>query len=150
MVRQNYEAQTPEEALPAWVLVKRRILEVQYNTHDLQREYRRRPSPRKLRAFANGCVDLYLLVKDKLPKVKDAKTLVKELKPLEKYAGSLPEELDAEEWAKYFIYLITAVEAIGISKITLPSTRVGAELLDSTVMAQYTEEALDYADKNPI
>ena len=149
-MRQNYEAQTPEEALPAWVLVKRRTLEVLYGTHDLLREYRRRPSPRKLRAFANGVLDLYLLVKDKAPKVKDCKTLVPKLVGLDKYGYDLPEDLNAQEWCGYFDTLITVIEAIGITKIMLPSTRIGAELLEGTVMGQYIDEAQDYADAHPI
>lgn len=121
-----------------------------YQDHDLLREYRRRPTPRNLRAFANGVLDLYMLVKDKAPKVKDAKALLPKMAGLEKYQANLPEDLDPVEWSNYFSTLISVVEAIGITKIMLPSTRAGAELLEGTVMAQYIEEAEEYANTHPI
>jgi hypothetical protein len=72
------------------------------------------------------------------------------LAPLEKYTAYLPEEPNYMEWGLYYNTLITAVEVIGVTKITLPSTRAGAELLEGTVMAQYIDEAEEYARKNPI
>jgi hypothetical protein len=103
-----------------------------------------------LRAFANACLKLYSAIRDKVPKVKDAKDLIPLLTPLDKYTAYLPDDPDPEEWGKHYNVLVTAVEAIGVTKITLPSTRAGAELLEGTVMAQYIDEAEEYARKNPI
>lgn len=135
----QYEAQTPEEALPAWVLVKRQTLATLYVTHELLKEYRRRPGRKNLRRFANNVLDLYLLVKPKLPKLKDGKKLIPRFEGIEEHLAELPEDIDAKEFIGYFNAEIDAIEAIGITKIMLPSTRWGAEMIEGTIL----EEAPD-------
>ena len=130
----QYEAQTPEEALPAWVLVKRQIVGRLYITQDYLVQYRKRNTSRNLKRLANNILDLYLLVKPKLKKIKHGKTFIKEFEGIEDQLAGIT-NLDAKQWINWFNTCIEAIEEMGVTRITMPSSRVGAELVEGTLMA---------------
>jgi len=130
----QYEAQTPEEALPAWVLVKRQIVGRLYLTQDDLQVYRKRNNSRNLKRLANSILDLYLLVKPKLKKINHGKQFIKDFNGIEEQLGTIT-ETDAKVWLKWLGTCIEAIEEMGVTKITMPSSRVGAELVEGTLMA---------------
>ena len=106
-----------------------------YETHFYLINYRRRPNTRNLRQFANGVVDLYLLCEPKIDKIKkkDRERIKSKLEGIERYLVDIPTDLDPVEWSGYFLGVIDAIEAIGVTKIMMPSTRDGYEMLEGTV-----------------
>lgn len=98
-------------------------------------EYRRRQTPRHAKAFANSVLDLYLLCKPKISKIsaRDRNRIKPMLEGIDDFLAEVPDEPDIKQWAKYFDATIELVEAIGVTKITLPTTREGYEMLEGTV-----------------
>lgn len=124
-----YEANTPEEALPAWVLVKRQTLSQLYLNDSLLANYRHRPNSRNLKRLVNGVLNLYGLVRPKLPKLKDCEELTKQLKGIEQFTAEIPDDPDPKQWIAWHFVTTDAVEAIGITRITKPTEREGSELV---------------------
>ena len=130
----QYEAQTPEEALPAWVLVKRQIVGRLYITQAQLVIYRKRKNSRNLKRLANGILDLYLLVKPKLKKIRKGKDFIEKFDGIDEQLADIT-QTDARVWINWFNVCIDAIEEMGVTRITMPSSRIGAELAEGTLMA---------------
>jgi len=125
----------PEEALPAWKLTKRDIFVTYIGVREALREYRRRPNPRNLGRVANITLDLYTALKPKIPKIKHRKRYEKALAGIDDYLGELPDMSKEEpaKWVGWVDTLMFLVEEAGITKITLPGSRAGEEMLSGTL-----------------
>ena len=66
----------------------------------------------------------------------DKKDIEKDFKGIEKYILTMPEDddLDPATWTRYFKAAIMGVEAMGVTKIMLPTTREGHELTEGTLL----------------